>query len=216
MSDTNSTNFALLGLLKRRPRSAYELTGFMRGSILRAIWPRAESRIYDNVKKLATQGLASVTEHSIGKRKRSVYTITAEGEDELRDWVKQPGTDLEMENEALLKLANAEDLGVEGIRAILDQITSSTTTDARHYIEGLNEIATHIDSENPSSPPVLNVLINSYIGEIIEARLKWLQFAKDYTSEWKSLEQNAEKDSQSFKFYRVRARKLTKKVDSIL
>jgi len=208
MSDINSTNFALLGLLKRRRRSAYELTGFMRGSILRAIWPRAESRLYDNVKKLAKQGLASVTEHAAGKRKRSVYTITPEGEDKLRHWVAEPGKDLVFENEALLKLANAEDFGIEGVRTILDQIASSTSIDAAHCIEGFKEIAAALDSESPDHPPVLNILINSYIGEIMEARLKWLEFARDYTAEWKTLEQDEEKAAQTQAFYQAKTKSL--------
>ena len=43
---------ALLAVLAIRPWSAYELAGYMRNSTLRAIWPRAESRIYAEVKRL--------------------------------------------------------------------------------------------------------------------------------------------------------------------
>ena len=55
MSEPTPTSYAIQALLSLRPWSAYELTGFMRTSNLRGIWPRAESRLYAEPKNLVAQ-----------------------------------------------------------------------------------------------------------------------------------------------------------------
>ena len=52
-----TTSYAILGLLAVRPWSTYELTRQMDRSLGR-FWPRAESKLYEEPKKLAAQGLA--------------------------------------------------------------------------------------------------------------------------------------------------------------
>ena len=39
-----------------------------------------------------------------GERKRTVYEITADGEEELKAWLRQPPQTIEMRDEGLLKL----------------------------------------------------------------------------------------------------------------
>ena len=53
MSKLSTTAYALLGLIAMRPISTYEVAQWMRGSNLRALWPRAESQVYKEPKKLA-------------------------------------------------------------------------------------------------------------------------------------------------------------------
>jgi DNA-binding PadR family transcriptional regulator len=88
MSDLSLTSFALLALLSIRSWSAYELTSYMRESTLRAVWPRAASHIYSELKRLEKDELASSEEARQGGRKRSVYSITPEGREALRSWVE--------------------------------------------------------------------------------------------------------------------------------
>jgi DNA-binding PadR family transcriptional regulator len=45
-----------------------------------------------------------------GGRKRTVYTITGDGEEELKTWLRQPPEAFEMRDEGLLKLFFAEAL----------------------------------------------------------------------------------------------------------
>ncbi len=104
MAELNTTGYALLGLLNQHPWSAYELTQFMRISHLRAVWPRAESRLYEGPKKLVQLGYATASTEQQGKRPRTIYTITEEGRQALRDWLKIEGKDVIFEHEALLQL----------------------------------------------------------------------------------------------------------------
>lgn len=53
-----TTSFAILGLLAIQPWSTYELAQLMRRS-LQFVWPRAESNLYAEPKRLVDAGLAT-------------------------------------------------------------------------------------------------------------------------------------------------------------
>ena len=55
-----STSYAILGLLSLRPWTTYELAQQMQRA-LGQFWPRAESKLYEEPKKLVDHGLATAT-----------------------------------------------------------------------------------------------------------------------------------------------------------
>jgi PadR family transcriptional regulator AphA len=69
------TSYAILGLLAVKPWTTYELAQQMERA-LGEFWPRAQSKLYDEPKKLVALGLARASSEKIGKRPRTVYTIT--------------------------------------------------------------------------------------------------------------------------------------------
>ena len=85
-----TTSYAVLGLLSIKPWSSYELTRQMDRSLGR-VWPRAVSKLYEEPKKLASHGLARSAIQQNGRRRRTVYTITAKGRRALAEWLGQPG-----------------------------------------------------------------------------------------------------------------------------
>lgn len=110
-----TTSFILLGQLMARPWSAYDLTKHLQRSLTREVWPRAESHIYDEVKNLAAHGLATVSEETNGGRSRAVYTIVDKGRDAFLDWLTEPGGDLLLEWEKVVKIAFGDYLGKEDL-----------------------------------------------------------------------------------------------------
>ena len=88
MPKLTTTTHAILGLLQRRPWSAYELNKYMQRSAIRAVWPRTESRIYVEFKNLVALGLATSEKEMRQGRKRTLYKITPAGRRELRSWLK--------------------------------------------------------------------------------------------------------------------------------
>lgn len=60
-----TTSYAILGLLSVRPWSTYELAQQMDRSLGR-IWPRAQSKLYEEPKKLVRLGLAEATKGRSG------------------------------------------------------------------------------------------------------------------------------------------------------
>ena len=108
----STTSYAVLGMLAVRPWSAYELTKQMRRS-LAYCWPKAESVLYDEPKRLVRLGLASVaTEPSgNGSRTRAVYAITDTGRASLREWLATEPDPPRFELEVLLRLLYADQGG---------------------------------------------------------------------------------------------------------
>jgi DNA-binding PadR family transcriptional regulator len=106
MSDAASTRYAILGHLALREWSAYELARSLRRT-LHWFWPRAESLIYAEVKKLEREGLADVREEPAADgsaRRRSVYRITGAGRRALATWLSTPSETFALYIEPLLRL----------------------------------------------------------------------------------------------------------------
>ena len=101
------TSYAILGLLALRPWTTYELAQQMDRALGR-FWPRAESRIYEEPKKLVAHGLARATTEMVGKRRRTIYAITANGRRALEQWIPTPGEGPVVEFEQLIKVFFAE------------------------------------------------------------------------------------------------------------
>lgn len=102
-----TTTYGVLGLLAVRPHSTYELAKAMGRSVGRA-WPRAQSKLFEEPKKLVRHGYASAREDFVGRRPRTVYTITRSGRRALATWLADPGDGPVLEFEGLVKLVFAD------------------------------------------------------------------------------------------------------------
>jgi DNA-binding PadR family transcriptional regulator len=106
-AEPTTTSYAVLGLLAIKPWSTYELAQQMDRSLGR-IWPRAQSKIYEEPKKLVARGLARAWTERVGRRARTVYEITPAGRQRLAAWLGQPGEGPVLEFEQLLQVFFAE------------------------------------------------------------------------------------------------------------
>src|SRR5438128_11477377 len=77
-SALTTTSYAILGLLAVKPWTTYELAQQMERA-MGHFWPRARSKVYEEPKKLVVKGLARASADQVGKRPRTVYTITPKG-----------------------------------------------------------------------------------------------------------------------------------------
>jgi PadR family transcriptional regulator, regulatory protein AphA len=105
--ELNTTSYSMLGMLAIRPWSTYELAKHMNRS-LRPLWPRARSHLFNEPKKLVAHGLAVAVDETVGRRPRTVYSITPKGRRALRRWLGEPGEGPVLEFEQLLKLFFAD------------------------------------------------------------------------------------------------------------
>jgi DNA-binding PadR family transcriptional regulator len=105
--ELTTTSYAILGLLAIQPWSTYELAQQMDRSLGR-VWPRAQSKIYEEPKKLVAHGLARASQEHVGHRSRTVYRITPKGRRALADWLGAPGAGPVLEFEQLLKVFFAD------------------------------------------------------------------------------------------------------------
>ncbi len=102
-----TTTYGVLGLLAVRPHSTYELAKAMDRSVGR-VWPRAQSKLFEEPKKLVEHGYATGREELVGRRPRTVYTITRAGRRALAAWLTEPGDGPALEFEGLVKLIFAD------------------------------------------------------------------------------------------------------------
>src|SRR5688500_748645 len=98
-----TTSYAVLAQVAVHPWSTYELAQ-QRVRYFRYVWPRAESAIYREVKRLSEMGLLEGTKAYTGKRARTVYSITDAGKQALREWLGTPVSPFSMDFEALLRI----------------------------------------------------------------------------------------------------------------
>lgn len=137
-----TTSYAILGLLAVKPWTTHELVQQVDRS-LRRIWPRAQSKLYEEPKKLVAHGYARATDDPVGRRRRTRYSITAGGRRALAAWLQEPGDGPALEFEQLVKIHFADSgtkadvlANLEATRAwVLEQNRENLAT-ARAYLEG--------------------------------------------------------------------------------
>jgi PadR family transcriptional regulator, regulatory protein AphA len=136
------TSYAILGLLAIRPWSTYELTKLL-GRSVQFVMPRTEANRYQEPKRLVEAGLATAEESHVGRRRRTVYTITDQGRAALEAWLVRPAGPTFLESEALLKvlfgnLASRDTLleHLQRFQAEAEATEEPWREIAREYIEG--------------------------------------------------------------------------------
>ena len=180
-SSLSTTSYAILGLLAVKPWTTYELAQQMRRA-LGQFWPRAESRLYEEPKKLVAHGLARASKESTGRRPRTVYSITRKGRQAMAAWVPQPGAGPVLEFEALVKLFYAEHGTKQDILASLDRVRA--WTDERHAAsEGISRA--YLDGEGafPERLPWL-VLCGQFLEDFDVMVERWTEWASEVVAGW--------------------------------
>jgi PadR family transcriptional regulator AphA len=99
----NPTAYVILGMLSGEPRTGYEIKALVDNST-RFFWAASYGQIYPELRRLSEAGLVAGTDVPRGGRKRTVYEITAAGQEELEGWLREPPRTYEMREEGLLKL----------------------------------------------------------------------------------------------------------------
>ena len=96
-----SLRHALIGLLRERPASGYDLMQVFDKS-LHQVWPATKSQVYAELAKLDEAGLITVTAE--GPRGRREYAPTEAGLAELRHWMLETTPDETQRSETLLRV----------------------------------------------------------------------------------------------------------------
>jgi DNA-binding PadR family transcriptional regulator len=176
-----TTSYAILGLLAIQPWSTYELANQLRRS-LHFFWPRAESNLYAEPKRLVEAGLAEAREEWNGGRKRTVYSITDSGRAAFREWLRTPAASQRLESEAYLRLlfgnSGAKDDLLRAIKRIEDDanaLVENYTTYGAEYArgEGLFPERIHV-----------NALVASLLMAQGRATARWAEWAQAEVEQW--------------------------------
>lgn len=176
-----TTSFAVLGLLALRPWSAYELAKQMERS-LRFVWPRAESKVYEEPKKLVAHGLATARREPAGRRFRTVYTITAAGRAQLRGWLEQPGGLPVLEFEGLLKVLFADHGSRDDLVATLSSLRQQA---AERMSTGAALAEEYLAGRGPFPERMhVNALAWIFLWEQHRTLERWAAWAEGVVNDW--------------------------------
>jgi DNA-binding PadR family transcriptional regulator len=182
-TELTSTSYAVLSLIGVRSSSAYELAQQMSRS-LRWFWPKAESLVYAECKRLARGGFASTHEECQGRRSRTVYTITEAGHDALHSWLDRPATGPRLEWEAMLQIAFAD----HGDHTQLLNTLKAVRADAEERrVAALAQVDSYADGGPfPERLPVIG-LVGKFFVEHAELVARWAAWAERSVTKWEDV-----------------------------
>ncbi|MBQ0719534.1 MAG: PadR family transcriptional regulator [Gammaproteobacteria bacterium] len=192
MKKLTSTSYVLLGQLAAQSWSAYDLTKHLKRSNLRDFWPRAESHIYDEIKNLVAHDFSTVEDKAIGKRQRSVYSITRKGRSALKKWVAEPARGRIVEWEQLIKISYAD----YGSKDDLLQQISDIRKDIISRVQGDVDLLDATPALGKTFPHRLHIgtLNSALIIPQLEAILDWTDWVEAEIASWPNTRQSVESD----------------------
>jgi PadR family transcriptional regulator, regulatory protein AphA len=191
MPALSTTSYAVLGLLAIKPWTTHELVRQVDRS-LRRLWPRAQSKLYEEPKKLVAHGLARAEEDPVGKRRRTRYTITSQGRQALATWLQEPGAGPALEFEQLVKIHFAD----SGTKAdILANLAATRQWVAEQNVENLATARAYLagDGEFPQRA-ALNQLAGRFLTEYYAMVDRWAAWAEGIVEAWPDDPRQAEAD----------------------
>jgi PadR family transcriptional regulator AphA len=192
-AELTTTSYAVLGLLGIQPWTTYELAQQMERS-LKHFWPRAQSRIYEEPKRLAALGLAKATREHVGRRPRTTYTITTRGRRALQAWLAQPGAGPTLELEALLKVFYGEQATKRDVLANIDAIARWAD---RQNQENVAFARLFRDGAGPFPQRLAVItLTGKFMTDFADMLTAWTIWAAETVADWPEDITSAEPDRQ--------------------
>ena len=175
---------AVLALLSIDRWTPYELVQHMKRSTIHFIWPRAESKMYEELKRLAAAGYAKATADRKDPR-RTRYSISASGRRVLGDWLAEPGHGVFFESEGALKVLFAENGTKEQLLATI----CSMRTQALATLEDRARVFEEVARDGPPYPDRLHqsVLVFDLVNRLTSAVVEWADSAAAGVDSWPSL-----------------------------
>ena len=183
MSDREltTTSYAILGLLAIRPWSTYELAKQMRRNF-HFFWPRAESNLYAEPKRLVSGGWAQAKSAANGQRRRTVYSITAQGRRALEQWLRDPAAPARFEAEPIVKFAFATNSTKEHMVANLRRFRGDAETRQKQLRAIFEE---YLRDEDPFPERLhINALAYRLLWDQAQTEARWADWALDQTEHW--------------------------------
>jgi PadR family transcriptional regulator AphA len=159
-------SYVILAAIGEYGASTPELVEMLaRGTML---WTSSPSQIYAEPKRLTTLGWITSEKRPGKTRNRTVYHLTAEGREALRDWLRAPAGYPKLQHEASIRLFAGDMIEDEAILASLQQL--------RRDIETMSQIVATNIARAPSLPHRTRyMLLQQDLGRrLVQAHTDWL------------------------------------------
>jgi DNA-binding PadR family transcriptional regulator len=176
-----TTSYAILGLLAVKPWTTHELVQQVDRS-LRRLWPRAQSKLYEEPKKLVAHGYATAADAPVGRRRRTEYTITRKGRRALAAWLQEPGAGPALEFEQLVKIHFAD----SGTKAdVLANLAATREWVLEQNGESLAVGRAYLAGEGPfPERAALNQLTGRFLTDFYAMVADWAEWATALVADW--------------------------------
>jgi DNA-binding PadR family transcriptional regulator len=188
-----TTSYAVLAQVAVRPWSTYELAQ-QRVRYFRYVWPRAESAIYREAKRLDALGLIEGRKEFTGKRARTVYSITERGKHSLRAWLGTPVSPFSMDFEAMLRIFVLPLGTKDEIIGTLGQVRA----DARAMLQFAGEVKQEfLDGINVTQDQVyIRALAVDFFISLLNTVDAWVDRTVDEIQAWDDVGPSPEKNER--------------------
>lgn len=168
-----STEYALLGFLRRQPMHGYEIhQQLSEATGLGLVWRLKQSQLYALLAKLEREGYVTTTiEYQDARPPRKIFELTEAGRKAFQDWVQRPvpqGRKLRLDFLAKLYFAQFE--GPEVVARLIDR----QRTACRNW---LNQQVEETEALRHSQP--YDWLVHQFRLGQIEAMLAWLDTCQE-------------------------------------
>ncbi len=187
----STTSHAILGMLAFRPATAYELAKGM-GTNFSYFWPRARSHVLAEVKRLSELGLAAAQSEPLGRRARTVYSLTPAGRLALEAWMATPPTAFGLEIEGLVRVFLApfgqiDDLtaSLEATRAEAATMLGLAGTIVERYMDGTAPAQEHIH---------VRALLIDFLTHFAQLTEAWATRSLQTVATWDDLSPNGKQE----------------------
>lgn len=203
--DLTTTSYAILGHLALQPWTPYGLADQFRKN-LRYYFPRAESQLYAEPKRLVRLGLATARRETIGNRPRTTYEITPKGREALAAWLAAPPTARGpvMEFEAVLRVM----LAPLGDDAHLLAVLRGVRDDIRVMLETAVEIGAEYDrGEAPFQRFIVHrSIMHDFLCSFADLVDAWAARSIQRVERWPSMTPE-EREAEALELYRTLPRR---------
>ena len=180
-TEITTTSYIHLGLLAIKPWTTYELAQQMDRTV-RRFWPRARSKVYEEPKKLAAFGYAKATDEKVGRRARTMYSITPKGRRALKAWLGEPGAPPILEWEQFAKLFFAEFSTKADMLATLADIQQWALDESALHVE----VGTQLLAAGSAFPQrdAKNQLFGRFFSDFSNLVGDWATWATEVVDAW--------------------------------
>jgi len=173
MSGLSPTAKVILGFLRFRPRSGYDIKRSVEVST-RFFWGASFGQIYPELNRLERDGLVEVEQLAEGGRRRKVFRLTPAGERALDEWLRSDSALFQYRDEGLLKLFFGDLVDLE---AVLDNVRRMR--EWREQAVGFfrAEIEPHAQEDTDAGHPFPQLALHYGIA-MLEGQAAWLADAE--------------------------------------
>ena len=169
----------ILGLLSHEDLTGYEIKKRM-DTALKYFWGASYGSIYPTLRDLVKQGLAVKRNGAENYRNKIIYSITEEGRNYLKDWLRLPAERDELRYETLLKLFFCNEAGVLQATSHIDNFEEKIERELQYLISAAGTLKNNVSLDDTHKYYLLTVEfgIKTY-----RAYLEWCKEAKTMLKE---------------------------------